>query len=90
MSEGECRAPGHRVAASEALSQTSLETDQWTVADTGLGMGENPRGGGQFPDSDSNKPNPTSVSGMDRFSPNQEGGEKSSSGNREEVTFATL
>ena len=29
------------------------------------------------------KPTPTSVSGMDRFGPNQEGGEKSSSGCRE-------
>ena len=38
----------HRVAASQALSQNSLETDQWTVADTGLGMGGNPRGWGHF------------------------------------------
>lgn len=46
-----------RVAASQALSENSLETDQWTVADTGLGMGGNPRGGGHL-DSDSDEAQP--------------------------------
>lgn len=43
-----CRAPEAQGRCLPALSQNSLETDQWTVADTGLGMGGNPRGGGHF------------------------------------------